>query len=151
MCKVFYVNLQKWLLNVCTEWKAEDLASLGNVIEPPLTPIDLNMSGPDYITPLIKEKIDSVLGFRNPVSPILWSVGLRPIQDSNSKDSFEIDDERLPTDFVAPSFGDYGSPSSEPWNVFQESNYDLDQTNIVIMLKVLIICVIKIKTKILFS
>lgn len=94
--------------------------------------IDLNMNGTDYITPLIKEKIDSVLGFRNPVSPILWSVGLRPIQESNSKDGFEIDDDqRLPTDFVAPSFGDYGSPSSEPWNVFQESNYDLDQTNMV--------------------
>lgn len=127
--------LQKWLQNVCTEWKAEDLASLGNVIEPPMTPnnIDLNMNGPDYITPLIKEKIDSVLGFRNPVSPILWSVGLRPIQDSNSKDGFEIDDDdqRLPTDFVAPSFGDYGSPSSEPWNVFHEPNYVLDQINIV--------------------
>lgn len=127
---------------MCTEWKAEDLASLGNVIEPPMTPnnIDLHMSGPDYITPLIKEKIDSVLGFRNPVSPILWSVGLRPIQDSCSKDGFEIDDDqRLPTDFVAPSFGDYGSPSSEPWNVFQESNYDLDQTNIVmIILNVLV-------------
>ncbi|XP_001948732.2 gastrula zinc finger protein XlCGF57.1 [Acyrthosiphon pisum] len=125
-------ELKKWLQNVCTEWKAEDLASLGNVIEPPMTPnnIDLNMNGTDYITPLIKEKIDSVLGFRNPVSPILWSVGLRPIQESNSKDGFEIDDDqRLPTDFVAPSFGDYGSPSSEPWNVFQESNYDLDQTN----------------------
>lgn len=120
---------------MCTEWKAEDLASLGNVIEPPMTPnnIDLNMNGPDYITPLIKEKIDSVLGFRNPVSPILWSVGLRPIPDS--KDDYEIDDDqRLPTDFVAPSFGDYECPSSEPWNVFQESNYDLEQTNIVIII-----------------
>lgn len=121
---------------MCTEWKAEDLASLGNVIEPPMTPnnIDLHMNGPDYITPLIKEKIDSVLGVRNPVSPILWSVGLRPIQDSNSKDGFEIDDDQtLPIDFVAPSFGDYGSPSSEPWHLFQESNYELDQTNIVII------------------
>lgn len=96
--------------------------------------IDLNMNGPDYITPLIKDKIDSVLGFRNPVSPILWSVGLRPIQDSDSKDGFDIDDDqRLPTDFVAPSFEDYGSPSTEPWNMFQESNFDLDQTIIVNM------------------
>lgn len=95
--------------------------------------IDLNMNGPDYITPLIKEKIDSVLGFRNPVSPILWSVGLRPIPDSSSKDGFEMDDNHtLPTDFVAPSFEDYGSPSSEPWNVFQECTYDLDQTNMVL-------------------
>ncbi|XP_050419678.1 zinc finger protein 320-like [Adelges cooleyi] len=121
-------ELKKWLLNVCTEWKAEDLASLGNVIEPPLTPnaIDLELNAPDYITPLIKEKIDSVLGFRNPVSPILWSVGLRPIQDSTSKDGFEIDDQPSPTGFVAPSFGDYGSPSSDVWNVYQESNYLLD-------------------------
>lgn len=105
------------------------------------------MNGTDYITPLIKEKIDSVLGFRNPVSPVLWSVGLRPIQDSNSKDGFEIDDDqRLPTDFVAPSFGDYGSPSSEPWNVFQESNYDLDQTNMVVTL-----CLYHINTYKLYS